>query len=513
MKKFAKAVPSLGFLLLVAMFVGGCATNAVTGKQDLMLVSGEDEATLANEEHKRFLQSPGLYSDQELQNYVQQIGEKIVAASDRSDIGYQFFVLDQPEVNAFALPDGHIYVTRGLLSYLGSEAELAAVLAHEVAHVTARHSAQLMSSAKVAGAVSTVLGVIAGAAVGAATGDVNLAMSTMDAASGVSALAGVVVIGNYSREHELEADQFGMRYLTLAGYPKQAMAGVFDSLKSIEKFNETRSKKEEKRHLYHQIATHPELDERLEKAGVEDDAAQEQNATALQTAYLERTAGLIFETFDEVATDKRRDVWLNREALFQIYLPTDWEIVESSKDTVVLDRPEDKVRNTFRLLPPQADHDPTVFFSGEPVGAKAIREIWDLNHVYYKDPATPGFSALAEIETADGTRPIYVAVLFHEKYTILMTGMPDDPEWLEKRRYVFEAQANMTKLVTQEEYDRTRVKRIQFVKARAGDTYAALAEEVALGETGESYLRLLNRQYPEGEPVAAQAIRVVVPDP
>lgn len=444
----------MGSLFLFSATLTGCATNAATGKQNLMLVSADEETKVAEEAHARFTRSPGLYSNDELQAYVQQVGEKVVAGSDRKDIDYRFFVLDQPEVNALALPNGYIYVTRGLLAYLKSESELAAVLAHEVAHVTARHSAQLMSSAKVAGAVSTVLGAIAGVAVAAATGYANLAMSTMDAASGVSSLAGIMVLGNYSREHELEADQLGLRYLARASYTEQAMGDVLDMLKNIEQFDDQRLNKDKKRQLYHQFATHPELDVRIEKAGIPAAPApvpvkeQQQDALALREAYLQHTTGLLFEPFDVVKpTQNQTHDWLNKDALFQIYLPSDWKVIESTKQTVVLEKPEDKLRTEFRLLPPQAEHDPEKFFASEALGAKSIRDVWELNHIHHKKPEFPGVSALAERETEDGTRPIYVAVLFHDKHTILMTGIPDDVEWLEKRRYVFEAQANSTKLL------------------------------------------------------------------
>ncbi len=502
---------TLGFLAMAALSFTGCATNAATGKQDLMLVSTEEETKLAGEEHQRFVSSPGLYSDKELQDYVQQVGNKIAAASDRKDIEYQFFVLNQPEVNAFALPNGHIYVTRGLLAYLGSEAELAAVLAHEVAHVAARHSAQLMSSAKVAGAVSTVIGVLAGAAVGAATGDYNLAMSTMDATSGVSAMTGMLVLGNYSREHELEADQLGGRYMSRIGYPQQAMVGVLDTLKSIEKFDAVRlAKSDKKPQMYHQVATHPELEERIEKVEVAAEVAQAQS-TDLQAAYLKQTAELVFEAFDETnPTQNRKDIWLNREALLQIYLPPDWKIVESSKETVSLEKAVDHLSTAFRLLPPQSDHDPNKLFTGVHVGATAINDVKNLNPVHLKVPA---FSAIADIKTEKGSQVVYVAVLFHDKHTVLMTGTPKDAAWLKTHRYVFDAQANLAKLLTQEEYDQQRVKRIRIVKARPGDTYATLAKQSPLGAASESYLRLLNRQYPVGEPVVDQSIKMVVADP
>ena len=504
-----RAFAALCFLCSAAMLSGGCATNAVTGEQDFMLVSSEEEIDAAKQVHKELLGSPGLYSDDALHAYVERVGRKVAASSDRPEVNYQFFVLNQPEVNALALPNGHIYVTRGLLAFLDSEAELAAVLAHEVAHVAARHSAQLMSSAKVAGTASTILGVIAGAAVGAATGDYNLAMSSMDVASGISGLAGLQVLSDYSREHELEADRFGLSYLAHAGYPAQAMTGVFDALQAVEQFEQTQAESGDKAGFYH-FATHPELKDRIDKVGSIAPAGAPDSA-AWQADYRTHIDGLLFEPFDQTAPQEHnKDRWVNKEALFRVNLPYGWRIVSSDKESVVLEKPDDKIRNTLRLLPPQKAGDAASFFAGEPLKAKGVHEIRELRHIYHK---VPGYSALAEIDTETGPRPAYVAVLFHPQHTILLIGLPEDPERLEKQRFIFEAQANTTQLLTQEEYDRTRKKHIRTALAQPGDTYAKLAADARLGKTGESYLRLLNRQYPQGEPDAGRALKLVVIEP
>ena len=512
MKKILTTAVSCGLLMIIALSVTGCATNAATGKTDLMLVSEEDESQLSAEEHTKFVRGHGLYSDTKLQDYVQRVGKKVAGVSERKNIPYQFFVLDQTEVNAFALPNGNVYVTRGLLAYLGSEAELAAVLSHEVAHVAARHSSQLMSDTKVANAASMVLGVVAGVAVGAATGDYNLAQSTMNLTSNVSAVTGVLILGNYSREHELEADQLGTNYLTRAGYPAQAMVQVLDTMQSIEKFVAAGSAKDGKQQqMYHQaFASHPALETRIEKAGDPLPAVQVVDSGHLQTRYLEQTTGLVFNALDEPSTAQGAlDTWLNRESLFRVYLPKDWKVIKSEKDVVLLENAKDQVRTDFRLLPPQSDHDPERFFTGPQVGATAIKDIKNLPHIYHKKPA---FSAFADLKTADADQRVFLGVLFHDTHTILVTGTHKDPAWLNSHRYVFDAQTNMTKLLTQDEYNKIRIKRIQVVKAKEGDTYSSLAKESPLGAASENYLRLINHQYPTGEPAAEQSIKIVIGD-
>lgn len=512
MKKTTKIAMACGIWAALGMTLVGCATNAATGKQDLMLVSSEKEVVLSTELHEQLSRSSGFYSDEKVQGYLRRVGDRIAAMSERKDIEYRFLVLDTPDVNAFALPDGRIYVTRGLLAFLESEAELAAVLSHEVAHVATRHGSQLLSSARMAGAVSTVLGVIAGAAVASATGDMNLAMSTMDVTSGASAMASLQILGNYSRDHELEADRLGGRYLARASYSQDAMADVLGLLKSLEKHGERRKAESGSGTVpYHRVATHPELEERIEKIAASDTETPPVDPLVARKDYLQNLSGLLFQKFDDGKPEiSRQNVFFHRDTLFQGYLPPGWAVVETAEDRVSLENAGEQLSTRFRLLPPTAEHDAEKFLSEALPDAAAIRDVEALNPIHHKVPA---FSAAADMELAEGVRIDYVAVIFHDKYTILMTGKPKDAEWLKTRKYVFNAQANLVKLLTQEEYDRQRFKRIQVVEVGEGDTYAALAESAPLGDEGEAYLRLLNRQYPDGEPVPGQLIKVVVPDP
>ncbi len=135
---------ALPLLLLLA----DCAQNPVTGQQDFVMMSEAQELSLglkADQEAKR--QYP-LYDLHGLAKYVDEVGQRLARQSHRNSLGYSFTVVDSAEINAFALPGGHVYITRGILAYLNSEAELAAVLGHEIGHVTARHSVRQMSAAQ-----------------------------------------------------------------------------------------------------------------------------------------------------------------------------------------------------------------------------------------------------------------------------------------------------------------------------------------------------------------------------
>jgi len=123
-------------VLLLLGLLAGCATNPVSGRSDFVMLSERQELEIGRRLHPQVLEQYPRYADERLQAYVQQVGERVARYSHRSALDYRFTVLDSPDLNAFALPGGYVYIHRGLLAYLNSEAELAAVLGHEVGHVT-----------------------------------------------------------------------------------------------------------------------------------------------------------------------------------------------------------------------------------------------------------------------------------------------------------------------------------------------------------------------------------------
>src|SRR4029077_12899491 len=141
----------LAALLLIAGALAGCARNPATGHNELMLVSESQEVAMGQQYDSQVVATIGLYPDPALQSYIQTLGKKLAATSERPNLPWTFRVVDDPAVNAFAIPGGFVYVTRGLLAHMANEAELATVVGHEIGHVTARHTAHAMSEQQVAG--------------------------------------------------------------------------------------------------------------------------------------------------------------------------------------------------------------------------------------------------------------------------------------------------------------------------------------------------------------------------
>lgn len=210
------------FFYIFAIFISahalsGCSTNPATGEnQFTALMSPQQEVQVGAQEHIKILKQFGVYKDKELQNYVSNVGKKVVQYTERPEVEYKFFLLDSPVVNAFALPGGYIYITRGLLALANSEAEMASVLAHETGHITARHSAERYSRS-----VVTSLGaMILSSAVGSA---------------GVSEALGVgssLYLSSYSRGQESQADSLGIRYLSRSGYTPTGMSAFLTNLQA-----------------------------------------------------------------------------------------------------------------------------------------------------------------------------------------------------------------------------------------------------------------------------------------
>ena len=212
------------FVQPVGLAAAACTqvVNPATGQREFTTLTPAQEVQIGREQHPSVLQEfGGEYRDPALQAYVREIGQRLKNVSEMADQEFTFTLLNSDTVNAFALPGGYVYLTRGLLALAENEAEMAGVLGHEIAHVTARHTAQRHTRATQAGLLAT-LGTIGAAVLGG-----QAAGELAQGALGVGAQAWVA---SYSREQELEADRLGIRYLRAAGYDPQAMASFLQKL-------------------------------------------------------------------------------------------------------------------------------------------------------------------------------------------------------------------------------------------------------------------------------------------
>jgi predicted Zn-dependent protease len=215
MKKIVKKSWLTWTLVIPLVLLNSCAKNPVTGKQDFMLMSKGQEVAMGQQSDPEIKAFFGVYEDPALQKFINEKGQQMAAVSHRKDLKYQFKVVDSPVVNAFAVPGGYVYFTRGIMAYFNNEAEFAGVLGHEIGHITARHSAKQYSKSMLA-----QIGLVAGSALSP-----TFAQYADLANTGVSLL-----FLKFGRDAESQSDKLGVEYSTKIGYDAQEMAGFFETL-------------------------------------------------------------------------------------------------------------------------------------------------------------------------------------------------------------------------------------------------------------------------------------------
>ncbi len=266
LRAFATAV-------LFATLAAGCAVNPATGRREFTLVSAGQELAIGHDGYAATVAEYGQYDDVALAAYVDTVGHKLARVSERPDLEWHFTVLDDPMVNAFAMPGGYIYVTRGILAHLNSEAQLAGVLGHEIGHVTARHSAKQLTQQQIAGLGMAVAGALS---------------TTFQQYSGAAQQALGLLVLKYSRDDETQADELGIRYATAAGYDPREIPGTYAMLKRVSQRGGSS--------LPFYLSTHPDPGNREEHTGALAAAAVAGRTNLLVRghAYLDHLRGLTF---------------------------------------------------------------------------------------------------------------------------------------------------------------------------------------------------------------------------
>lgn len=305
MQRHLRTARSAARWLPVAALLAACATNPVTGKREISLISQDQEIQMGQQSAQQVAQEIGLIDNQALQQYVQQVGASLAARSERPNLPWTFRAVEDPTPNAFALPGGFIFVTRGLLDLMNSEAELASVLGHEIGHVTARHSVQQMSQQQLA-QLALGVGAILSPTV-AQFGDI--------AAQGLGLL-----FLKYGRDDERQADDLGFRYALNQGYDVREMDDVFRSLQRLGEASKQSP-------LPTWLATHPGEAERIQSIDAklaQIPASQLANAKVGVQEFLQHIDGLVYGAnprngFFQGSTFYHPDL------RFQMTLPSGWK--------------------------------------------------------------------------------------------------------------------------------------------------------------------------------------------
>lgn len=302
--------------------ITGCAVNPATGSRQFTLYSEAQEIEMGRAYDPQIVAEMGLYPDDELQRYIQELGSRLAAHSERPNLPWTFRVLDDPVVNAFALPGGFIYVTRGILAHLGSEAELAGVLGHEIGHVTARHSVGRMSTQQLA--------------------QLGLALGTAlrPDLEGVAAVAGAglqVAFLKYGRDDERQADDLGVRYMLRANYDPREMPQVFDMLERVTHDAGGGGTPE-------WLSTHPNPGNRRERIAAQVAAHQGDltSTVAGRDSYLKRLDGLIYGENPREGFF-RNNLFLHPDLAFQFAFPMGWRTANQNNAVIAMSPNQDAI--------------------------------------------------------------------------------------------------------------------------------------------------------------------------
>jgi predicted Zn-dependent protease len=461
-KRLVALVASVGVIGVLI----GCGVNPATGERQFAgLMSPGQENQVGASEHQKVLQDMGLYNDPALAAYVSEIGARVAKNTERPDVQFKFFVVDSPIVNAFALPGGYVYISRGLLALANSEAEVAAVLAHETAHITARHSAERYSH----GVAASLAAAVISAAVDS---------------SGVSQALGLgsnLYISSYSRKQEREADSLGLRYMTRGGYAPSAMPAFLESLRASSEIEAQEEGRRESGTSY--FSTHPATVERVAETGAEA-KSYPQNGDINRARHLAAIEGMNFGDSPDQGL-VRGQTFIHPTMGFTFSVPQGFRLINQSDKVIAQSQTGavimfDMTRNPGANSP--KDYVANYWLKQQQTAANV--ESISVNGM---DGATAGLQG-----SASG-RPMnirLIAIAWNNGFARFQIAIPQNAgselvEDLKRSSYSFRA-------INESDRAAVRPWRVRVVTAGAGDTVSSLAARQPFGAFNEARFRVLN---------------------
>jgi predicted Zn-dependent protease len=436
-------------------------------------------ASKGEEEHQKIIDSGQIYDDPELQAYINRIGQSLVANSDKPKGKFTFTVLDSGVINAFAAPNGFIYVSRGLLPFMDSEEELAGVIGHEIGHVTGNHHGRRGRADITSKIVATTAYILTG------SGDLAEA----------STMYGAELISGFGRDMELEADGLGAEYMYKTGYDPQALLEVIGVLKDQEQFQRVKARATGKpAGTYHGLyASHPRNDKRLQtvirKAG-ELDLDEYVESPEQAGEFRRHIEGLVWG--ESVQGQREENRYYHSKLAFTFKHPEGWSVKSSSK-AVVASSADGRTSLTITLRRKDSSKTPESVLKSSASG--------DFSEAAALEQA--GLQGYCAIASSNGVAKRLAVIDYN--YTYLLQGesadfAANDPVLLEiiksfRPTHPKEKQAGTPRY-------------IHYIQVPRGATFASIASSIRI-PYAEDQLRLLNGMYPRGEPRTGDWIKVI----
>jgi predicted Zn-dependent protease len=460
----------LAALIAVLLATAGCSTNPATGEQSFTAFMGpEQEIQVGREEHPKILaQFGGSVDDPRLSAYVDRIGQRLAAQSELPDLKWTFTVLNEPGVNALALPGGYIYVMRGLVGLAENEAELAGVLGHEIGHVTARHSAQRYSQAVGIGLGTAIIGSI-----------VNVPGLGRLAETGSQ-----LYLAAYSRDQELEADRLGVRYLRRAGYDTQAMASFLQKMERYGALKAREAGQASDSQGGNFLATHPRTPQRVDQA-IATGGAPVAGAAVNEGAYLAAIDGLIWGD-DPAHGFIREQRFIHPVLGFRFDAPPGFRLINSPSKVVAVAQ-SSGAQIQFDAARGQAPADMVAYLRdgwGAKLRLRGLEAI-DINGM----AAATGTS---RIETSGGVMDLRLVAIRFDDRKVYRFSFFSPPETTADLAVPFQRTTYSFQRLGAGEAARYQPRRIRLALAEPGDTVARMAARMALESQPEAWFRTLN---------------------
>jgi predicted Zn-dependent protease len=466
--------------LFVTLTIAGCSSNPSSSGGSKVVVGAQGrDVSIGDEMYQQMEAQGAIYDDEELQAYVNKIGQRLVAHSDMPNSTFTFTVIDAPDINAFATPGGFIYINRGLLAYLDSEDELAGVLSHEIGHITGRHHSRRKTASVTNKVLATTVYILTG------SGDVAEA----------SSMYGTELVSGYGREMELEADGYGAEYMHKAGYDTDALLEVIGVLKDQEQFQRVKAKSTGKKlNTYHGLyASHPRNDKRLQTviaaANDLDDGSYIENP-AVPGEFRSNIKGLVWGQSVQGKRDKQR--YYHNKLGFTFKPPEGWN-VDAGASAITAKAADNSASMNITLKRRDKTATPQQVLETSAKGTLSIGKVLD-------QAGLKGYTAVA----SDGNTAKRLGVVDFN-YTFLFEGSASnfaasDPTLLSIIE-TFRPRHPDEKQTTTPRY-------IQYIQVPRGATIENLAASIRIPDA-EAQLRLINGFYPRGEPRTGDWIKII----
>lgn len=462
-----------------------CATNPATGKKEFSLMSEAQEVQLGQGMDPQIKQEMGVYDDAELQRYVSGVGMRLAKASERPNLPWHFTVLDEPAVNAFALPGGYIYVTRGILAFLNDEEQLAGVLGHEIGHVTARHSAQQYTKATSASVGLTLLSIF---------------VPEARPLQGIAENALGVLFLKHGRDDEMQADRLGADYTAKTGWDPRGVAGMLRTLARLDEASGSR------RGVPNFLSTHPAPADRVQHVL----AYVQKNPTAIDTSgrpadetdYQRVVDGIVFgdSPSDGIV---RGNEFLHPDLRLALAFPKGWE-VQNSATQVVAKAPDRENYMLLTLVPnPNGSLQQIAQGSMANAGFRQVQgERASLNGLdAYVGTYQGAMEGIGNIVTV-------AAHVVHNRNVYMFAGLAP-PNQFQSAQQQFVASIRSFRELSQDEAARVRPNRVDIYTVRNGDTWESLASRTG-SAVKPATLAIMNNYEPSEAPRTGDRIRIVV---